>query len=256
MTKLTTSGTYPLTIYDNEVSNELMVRVYNFLLDSKYCVNHYDQNHANWIPRHNAWEIPRTMPAALRLPLAWDEPSLEHRAPIIFELWNTINNKLLDNMFMIDGYPEGMNYMIGISPVASGTRTDGSAGTPNSAWRVYGDGMDREYRARSKAVHRDSNWIESDKYYSVLYFANLEWHPQLYGETLFHSNNDSTGDYTGKYEQDQPRNYPIGDVENMLSPRPGRVAIWDSRYLHQIKPVASYAPETLFGVSFRVKKCN
>ena len=143
--------------------------------------------------------------------------------------------------------------MTGISPLQGITKSNGDPGTPNSAWRVYGDGMDKEYRARSKAVHRDNPFMDDDSCYTLVYFANMEWHPQLYGETLFHGNDNNTGDFTGKYEQDQPRNFPIGDIENVVAPRPGRIMVWDSRYLHQIKPAALYAPENLLAISFRLK---
>lgn len=144
--------------------------------------------------------------------------------------------------------------MTGISPVQGIPRPDGSPGRQGVGWRVYADGMDREFRARTKAVHRDSIYLDDDSNYTLVYFANPEWHPQLYGETLFHSDDATTGDYTGKYEDDQPRGYPIGDVENVVAPRPGRIMMWDSRYLHQIKAVAKYAPNNLLVVSFRIKR--
>jgi hypothetical protein len=246
-------GSYDLEIFDNEISPLLINKVYDFLLDSEYCVNFYDQNHCNWYPRKNVWHIPREKPAGLRLPLAWDENSLGYRAPIVYELWQNISS-LLDHKYTISGTPESMNYMVGISPLQGITRSDGSPGAPNSAWRVYGDGMDREYRARSKAVHRDNPFMDDDQDYTLVYFANPEWHPQLYGETLFHSDEADTGDFTGKYENDQPRNFPIGDVENVVAPRPGRIMIWESRYLHQIKPAALYAPDPLLVISFRIRK--
>ena len=252
MTITNKAGTYSLTVIDNEIDLDLRQRVWDYLLDSEYCVNHYDQNHSNWYPRENKWHIPRERPAALRCPLAWDELSLENRAPVVFELWHKINS-LLDNKFTIGGVPESMNYMTGISPLQGITKSNGDPGTPNSAWRVYGDGMDKEYRARSKAVHRDNPFMDDDSCYTLVYFANMEWHPQLYGETLFHGNDNTTGDFTGKYEQDQPRNFPIGDIENVVAPRPGRIMVWDSRYLHQIKPAALYAPENLLAISFRLK---
>jgi hypothetical protein len=252
MTTINKPGTYSLDVIDNEIDFDLRQRVWNYLLDREYCVNHYDQNHSNWYPREDRWHIPRERPAALRCPLAWDEPSLERRAPVIYELWNKING-LLDNKFTIGGIPESMNYMTGISPLQGITKSNGQPGAENSAWRVYGDGMEKEYRARSKAVHRDNPFMDDDTAYTLVYFANLEWHPQLYGETLFHSNTADTADFTGKYEQDQPRNFPIGDVENVVAPRPGRIMVWDSRYLHQIKPVAFYAPENLLAISFRLK---
>jgi len=247
------SGSYELWVADDEIDHNLQVNVWNFLLDSEYHVNHYDQSHSNWYPRENRWHIPRDRPAGLRCPMAWDESSLERRAPVVHKLWKHIN-ALFDNEYTIEGIPESMNYMIGISPLQGITRANGEPGTLNSAWRVYGDGMDKEYRARSKAVHRDNPFMDQEGFYTLVYFANMEWHPQLYGETLFHSDKADTGDFTGKYEQDQPRNFPIGDVENIVAPRPGRIMLWESRYLHQIKPAAVYAPENLLAISFRIKK--
>lgn len=252
MPTITKPGTYELKIIDNEVETELQHSVWQHLLSQEFCVNFYDQNHCNWYPADDRWEIPRTKPAALRCPLAWDEASLEHRHPQIYKLWQTID-QLTDHRFDIMGVPEGMNYMTGISPLQGITKSDGSPGAPNSAWRVYADGMEKEYRARSKAVHRDNPFLDDESCYTLVYFANPEWHPQLYGETLFHGNDSTTGDFTGKYEKDQPRNFPIGDVENVVAPRPGRIMLWDSRYMHQIKPAASYAPQNLLAISFRLK---
>lgn len=255
MSCLVKPGIYDLKVYDNEIDVKQQQEVFDFLLDSEYCVNFYDQNHCNWYPRSDRWEMPRTKPAGLRLPLAWDDLSLKHRAPVVYELWTKMQT-FLDGRYVIEGIPESMNYMTDISPLSGIPRSDGSPGAPNSAWRVYGDGIDREYRARSKSVHRDNPFLDDDTAYTLVYFANTEWHPQLYGETLFHGNDSSTGDFTGKYEQDQPRNFPIGDVENVVAPRPGRIMIWDSRYMHQIKPAASYADMPLMVISFRVKKVS
>jgi hypothetical protein len=255
MKTINKTGTYPLTVIDDAIDLNLRQHVWDFLLDSEYCVNHYDQNHSNWYPRENRWDIPRTRPAALRLPIAWDEQSLEHRANIVHQLWKCID-QATEHKFAITGVPESMNYMTGISPLQGITKSNGDPGAPNSAWRVYGDGMEKEYRARSKAVHRDNPFMDIDSYYTLVYFANMQWDPQLYGETIFHSNDADTGDFTGKYEQDQPRNFPIGDIEHVVAPRPGRVMLWDARYLHQIKPAASYAPENLMAIVFRLQLIN
>lgn len=246
------TGSYELSVIDQGVPTVLQKQVWEFLLDQEFCVNFYDQNHSNWYPRKNYWHIPRTKPAALRCPLAWNEQSLEHRANPIYQLWQHICT-ITNDRFVINGVPESMNYMTGISPLSGITKANGDAGAPNSAWRVYADGMAKEYEARSKAVHRDNPFTHDASCFTMVYFANPEWHPQLYGETLFHSDDSDTGDFTGKYEQDQPRNFPIGDVENVVAPRPGRIMFWDSRYLHQIKPAALYAPENLLVISFRLQ---
>jgi hypothetical protein len=252
MTKLIKQGTYPLTVYDNEISDELADEVFNFLLDSEYCINFYDPPHSLWYPRKNTLVTPRNLPGTLRCPLAWDAGSLKHRAPPVYKLWEQIV-KITDNKFTLEGVPEGMNYNQGISPLSTIPKPDGTPGTPNSAWRVYGDGLDHEFRARTKTIHRDSSLVDDDTNFTLVYFANRVWHPQFYAETLFHSNDSDTGDFTGKFDSDQKRNYPIGDIENVVAPRPKRFMIFDSRYLHQLKPCAHFTPEKTMAIVFRIK---
>lgn len=253
--KIDKTGTYHLSYYDNEVSEELQHEVTNFLLDSEYCVNFYDHSHSLWNPRTDTWTTPRTLPSQPRLPLAWDQLSLEHRAPAVYKLWQRLD-AILDNQYEIAGIPEGMSdYMTGISPLSSITKPDGSPGTPNCGWLVYGSGNERELRGRTKSVHRDNPFLDKDEYFNLVYFANAEWFPQFFGETLFHSDDTSTGDYTGRWTSDQKRNFPIGEVENVIPIKPGRFMLFDARYLHQVKPSAHYAPNIL-GVVFRLRKVS
>lgn len=245
------TGTYSLSIFDNKIAPELQQRVTDFLLDSEYCVNFYDPGHSLWNPRTDTWTTLRTHPSQPRLPLAWDELSLEHRAPVIHELWVEINS-ILDNQYIIEGVPEGMGYMTGVSPLSGLTKPDGTSGKPNCAWRVYGSGNERELRTHTKSIHRDSPFLDRDDYFDLVYFANSEWHPQFYGETLFHGDVADTGDYTGRFEKDQNRQFPIGEVENVVAIKPGRFMIFDARYMHQLKPSAYYAPNIL-GIVFRLQ---
>jgi hypothetical protein len=254
MSRIDKHKTYNLSVFDKEIDQDLQTEVYEYLLDSEYCVNFYDHNHSLWYPRENKWITPRTMPGALRLPLAWDEQSLEHRSPIVYKLWLAISASL-DNKFEIAGTQEGLNYMTGISPLSGMTRVDGTPGRPNCGWRVYGSGHAQElgFKARTKSVHRDSVDMNEHRDYTLVYFANQEWHPQYYGETLFHSNDNITGDHTSKFTPDQPREFPIGEAENFVAPMPGRFMLYDGRYLHQVKPVAHYSPEPTMGVVFRIR---
>lgn len=251
MSKIDKTGTYHLSVYDNEISQDLQDRIYDFLINSEYQVNFYDPPHSKWYPKDDVWVTERNWPSQPRLPLAWDEHSLADRAPVIHELWTAIN-QVLDNKFEIEGVPEGMHYMTGISPLSSLDKPDGTPGKPNSAWRVYGSGNERELRARTKSIHRDCPYLDKDCYFDLVYFANKEWYPQYYGETLFHSD-DPTGDFTGRFEQDQARNFPIGDPEAVVTPRSRRFMLFDARYMHQVKPAAHYAPNML-GVVFRLRR--
>lgn len=253
MSKLDKSGSYLLAVYDNEIDSMLQHQVTEFLLDSEYCVNFYDHSHSLYYPRDDRLETPRNWPSQPRLPLAWDEISLEHRANPIYVLWKAIN-QVLGDQYIIDGVQEGMpNYMTGISPVDCLPKANGTPGKEGCAWRVYGSGNERELRARTKSIHRDSPFLDKKDYFNIVYFANTEWHPQFYGETLFHGNNNITGDYTGRFDSDQARDFPIGEVENVVAPLPGRFMIFDARYLHQVKPAAHFAPQPILGVVFRAK---
>lgn len=252
MSKLVKQGSYNLEVYDDEIDESLQREVTDFLMDSEYCVNFYDPSHSTWNPRTDTWSFSRTRPSQPRLPIAWDEESLKTRGPAIHKLWLAIN-KALFNLYDLSGVPEAMpNYMTGISPLSGLPKPDGSLGKPNCAWRIYGSGNERELRGRTKSIHRDSPVLEDDRNVNIVYFGNAEWYPQFYGETLFHSNDPSTGDFTGKFEQDQPRNYPIGEVENVVAPKAGRFMVFDARYLHQVKPAANYAPN-IMGVVFRAR---
>lgn len=251
MSKIDKSGTYHLSVYDDEISQYLQCRVYDFLINSEYQVNFYDPSHTKWYPKDDRWVTERNWPSQPRLPLAWDEYSLKDRAPVIYELWTEISH-VLGHQYEIDGVPESMQYMTGISPLSGIDKSDGTPGKPNSGWRVYGSGNERELRGRTKSIHRDCPYLDKDGYFNLVYFANQEWFPQYYGETLFHSN-DPTGDFTGRFEPDQPRNFPIGDPEAVVTPKSRRFMLYDARYMHQIKPAAHYAPNIL-GIVFRLRR--
>ena len=251
MTCITKAGTYKLEVYDNEISKELQSEIWEHLLDCEFCENFYDHSHSIWTPRTDTFYTPRTRPAGARLPIAWDDQSLQARDPVVYKLWLEIN-KILENSYTIEGIQEGMNYMTNISPLPGITKPDGSPGTPGIGWRIYCSGNEREPGARTKAIHRDNPFVDQDQYFNIVYFPNQEWHPSWYGETLFHGNDATTGDYTGRYQPDQKRNFPIGDVENVVEPRPGRFMVYDARYLHQHKPTAENSFLNI-GLVFRCK---
>lgn len=251
MTCTVKPGTYKLEVFDKEIPEDLQTEVYEHLLDSEYCLNFYDHPHSLWNPRTDTLTTPRTLPSQPRLPIAWDEQSLEHRDPIVYKLWLEID-KVTGGVYTIEGIQEGMNYMTGISPLSSITKADGTPGTPNCAWRVYGSGNEREPRARTKSIHRDNPDLNEDRFFNIVYFANAEWYPSFYGETLFHGNESTTGDYSGRFHKDQPRKQPLGEVENIVEPRPGRFMVFDARYLHQVKPASEFAMP-IMGIVFRCK---
>ena len=107
------TGTYSLEVWDNQVSDRMQDEIYNYLMDSEYFANFYDPPFSTYKPRKNEWQTPRTMPAAVRLPMAWDEVSLQERHPLIHALWKYLSKQILSNNFIIGGEGEAMLIMQG-----------------------------------------------------------------------------------------------------------------------------------------------
>jgi hypothetical protein len=243
---------YDIYVYDDKISEELQVKVWKYVLDSKFYSIFYDPPAVMWDPRTKTYgPQSREYPSVHRLPLAWDINSLKNRSPIISELWEYINKNVLDNKYEINGKAENITkYMTGISPVY---KTDKNLG---SGWRVYLAARGDEFHCRTKAIHRDNPVLDHNGYYTLVYFANPRWFPSWYCETIFFNNDpdEKTGDYTGLWESDQPRNHAIGDSEKVIIPSPGRIMLFDSRYLHSVKGSALYAEELVYAVVFRLRK--
>ena len=238
-----------LKVFDNQVPKDLMERTWEYVLDEEYHVTFYDPPASKWYPRTKTYLSPDTnYPSTHRCPLAWDDKSLEERSPRIFELWQHINNNVLDGKFEIEGKAEGMpNYMTGISP------RYGEKGTPGIGWNVYIHGIDNWLRKRPKAIHRDNHKPEEAGYYTLVYFSNIVWYPSYFGETIFWADAPDTGDHTGFIDKDQDRGFPIGPASNVVSPLPGRFMLYDSRYLHGTKPVHVSSEHQLYGIVFRLR---
>jgi hypothetical protein len=235
--------TYPVQIFDDTIDVNLHNHVYAYMQQQTWHVRWYDPPHSDYVPATNQYtHPPRQRPSTHRKPMAWNEISLSEQHPIVFELWENLN-RVLDNQFIINGDAEWMSYSEKLPENERG-------------WRVYANGFGREYEIRSKAIHRDSNHIDRDDLFTLVYFMNATWDPQFYGETVFYNEDPekATGDYTRKYEKDQSREWPIGWAHTVVSPRPGRFMLYDSRALHSIRPCALYAPEHMQGMVFRLQR--
>lgn len=244
-----------LYVFDDEVPKSLQKEVYENMLDMEFHVNWYDSPASRYYPRTKEYDHSKKNPSVHRCPLAWDDESLSHRAPVVYKLWEHIRDNVLtkvsDTAFEIEGRAEGMpNYMRGISP------RYGERGTDGIGWNVYFHGIENYNLKKPKAIHRDNHRPEKDGYYTLVYFANDEWYPSDFGETIFWGSDPErkTGDYTGRYESDQKRDFPIGPAVATVSPLPGRFMLYDSRFLHGTKPCHPRAKEMLYGLVFRISK--
>jgi hypothetical protein len=181
-----------------------------------------------------------------------DEYTLKTHHPIIFDLWQKINQSL-NNEFEIAGIPEGLPAEKREPKWAAPPTKD-----PNikQGWRVYANSQPNEYYKRSHGVHRDQPNLDIDNTFTLLYIANPEWYPTWYAENVFYPDDNTTGDFQQFQVGAQQREFGIGwgDNAKFVSPRPGRIILFDSRQLHTTRPSAIWAKEDRKAIVFRLRK--
>ena len=231
---------YPYEIIDNKIPFLLRNKVWNYIRKMEYyVVSKQIQNNfksIKYIPENNKKEYLQFSNNQFMHRTVFGNDELDlHNHPIILELWNKIN-EILENKFVIDGEPEGI------------------AGS-NNKWRIYVNGQPNENIKRSHTVHRDTSKINEENYFTLLYIANPVWYPTWFGEIIFYESDESSEDkqqFQNGYGQS--RNFGVGTPYAIISPKPGRIILYDSRTLHTTRPTAVWSEEMRFAVAFRLRK--
>jgi hypothetical protein len=257
---------YDIQTFDSVFTEDQRDQYWNYIENQIWHVYwkplSYVNESYNYVPaKEKRW---RTIDPARLIPnmimpragFASDLHSLQNNHPVLFDLWTRINN-VLGNEFEIAGDPEGFASDGNGDPqwVVPPTQDP----TMEQGWRVYANAQPTETVKRSHGVHRDCIDLEKDGYYTCLYFANPIWYPSWFAENIFYPNDESTDDnqqYQGIYKDNQNRGYGIGwgDEGKTVSPKPGRILIYDSRTLHTTKPTASWAKTMRKAIAFRIRK--
>lgn len=247
-------------IHDNMVSAELHNQVYNYLLQCKW--------HQKWTQVkgelqlrtpgdwNDSWINAATVRPMLGQPrtlFGSDEASTKKKHPLIAHLWSEINSRL-GNCYAITGVDEGMAWRD--YPIPSPEDPNLSRG-----WRVYANATPHDMITLGGYIHRDNFNLDDDSSVSMLWIGSLEWFPS-WGSELFLYPEDPNG-LTGDHQQfnngagQQRRNFQIGwqDDGKMITMRPNRLIIYDSRTLHSTQP-SKHRHNTIMNmrVVFRARK--
>lgn len=237
-----------IQVLDDKISDTLRNDVWEYLKDQSWSVYVRKTKEVfKFIPRQVGYDFPIKlehsiygvkMPRAL---LAQDADSLKSNHPLIDELWNEIN-AALGNEYTITGTPEG----------ASGS---------SIGWRVYVNAQPKEWIKRSHGVHRDTTDLTDETTATILYIVNPIWYPTWFAENIFYSEDPEglTGDhqqFQKMYPLWQSRDFKVGWPEMIVSPKPGRLIIYDGRSLHTTRPASEWCPNDVMrlAVAFRVRK--
>lgn len=243
-------------VHDNFIDEKFHHEVYDYLMDCHWTQHWHPLPREFQIYRPNDWDdgwvgagsIQRKLsqPRAL---FAVDEPSLEERHPIIWELWKRINAQL-GNCYAITGSAEGMPITDSVfqgdpnpvHPSLLPRPLTADPSLPNEGWRVYANATPHDLINLGGYIHRDTPDLSDETSVTILWIASKEWYPS-WGSTLSLFPEDPEG-LTGDHQQfntgagQQHRNFQIGwqDEGKTISMRPGRLILYDGRTLHTTEP--------------------
>jgi len=242
--------TYDVRSFDNIVPDDLRWRVWDYMIRQDFHATRKDVSYPDvgsviyYKPIDNKKEyMDDTIPSVNnqymhRTVFGANEQDLINDHPVISELWDTIN-KQFNNEFIIDGDPEGI--------------ADSKMKYPYA--NVYVNAQPSETIKRSHGIHRDTIELNKEGYYTLLYIANLQWYPTWMAENVFYSNDESTGDIQ-QFQKGlgQSRGFNVGYPFAIVSPKEGRIILYDGRALHTTKPAAPWAEQMRYAIVFRIRK--
>lgn len=260
---------YEINIHDNLIPDALRKEVWKYIQNQTWYATwkatvptpHVIHTYVPSVDKERGWAL--TVPP--RNPTQWmhrtcfasDEHGLEQNHPVIWELWKAINNSL-GNQYSITGTPEEMSL-----PETHEWKSWEAPATqdPNleQGWRVYTNGQPNESIKRSHGIHRDTINLSDQDTCTLLYVANLEWYPSWFAECVFYDNDPEgeVGDhqqYQKQVAHTQGRDFNMGWADKVVSPKPGRIIVYDGRTLHTTRPSAVWANDLRKVVAFRVRK--
>jgi hypothetical protein len=230
-----------IEVHDDLLDPEFHLEVYNYLIDQPWYIawcavpgelqihkpNTWDDSWVQSGLHHRQMELSRCM-------FGSDEASIEKKHPLIWKLWQKINQRLGDK-YTIAGIPEGMFWKD--VPVPA---TQDPALAPG--WRVYANASPTAMVSHGWDVHRDNSNLLDETSVTIIWMASLEWYPTWGGEIHFYPEDPEglTGDHQqfniGAFRQN--RNFQIGwpDEGRSVCLKPNRLLVYDGRALHGNRP--------------------
>ena len=180
-------------------------------------------------------ELSQSRRSIMRHPLGIDNNTTSQRHPIIYKLWQSINDKLFDGCADLNGIPESIGGLGGPAYFFSDGENffekynwDQSAA---SKWTCYLNTKSAGDRTILKNgigyAHRDSGpgYEEATNYATILFCTNEKWLPSWGGEYVFYGDED-TGEVHPNY------GYNIGYPNKIVGHKPGRIIVYRHDQTH------------------------
>lgn len=221
---------YTVIPFDNKIPQELHEAVYEYL---QTCDWHARFRH---VPDSNDYkkdlEPYIAKKTAYRVSFGTGYESLQEHTPIA-ALFDYINKALFGNKFELVGKPLGM---LPVDAYPEKEFEDCLADRDLKGSVAFMQAEPFETVKRSRVPNRDwdSSSLDSDRFYTITFVANLKWNPVWHSEVFYYEDNDSW-------------------LSTFTPNIPGRVMLHDSRVLHTEKPTSVLAEEPAQRINFRVK---
>lgn len=229
---------YKVIPFKNQVPQEIHKAVYDYL---QTCEWHARLRHCpvgDIKPQDCKKDLTPyiTKKTAYLAPFGRNYTELQDHAPIA-TLFDYVNNNVFGGKFELAGKPLGSGPM---PDVLDKEWDDYLAEKDHAGHVVYMEAQPYETVKRSRVPKRDwdNTPLDSDKFYTITFNANLEWNPVWHSEVYYYDDaEDGSADWL-----------------NCFSPNlPGHIMLHDSRVLHTSKPTSVLAKEVSQRVCFRVK---
>jgi len=249
--------TVDVNIYDNIIPEDFRKEIWNYINSQPWTATWkpYNSYTSQYIPNEETFMAKSHKVMTVRDPnmfmhraaFAREESELIEKHPIIWQLWEMINEQL-GNKYEIKGVPEG---------IAQLEHPDVPYEADDRGWRVYCNAQLDETIKRSHGAHRDTKDVNDPTTRTILYVANLAWYPTWFAECVYYP--DDLEGVTGDHQQyhakfgAQSRNFNVGWAEKIVSPVPGRIISYDGRTLHTTRPTAIWAEGMRKVIAFRVR---
>lgn len=242
-------------VYDGLISTELQHEVHEYALNHTWysALRHNCDYDATIDPLNT--ELGEGERGIIRHPYGNSTDMVKTRHPLIYKLFQEINDKVLGGKADIDGIKEDIGGLrSGKNVYSDGQNFFEKYDYDNTikGWTCYMNAKSQSPKKSLKPgigyIHRDSGPDYADKtnYATVLFVTNPKWLPSWGGEYNFFGDDLDGAEIHSKY------GYPIGFPTNIVGHKPGRIIVYRHDQNHISLRIAPDAEGMPVRIAFRV----
>lgn len=245
-----------VNVYDGLISQEMQDEVHQYVLNHTWysALRHHCDYDPSVNPLNN--QLGEGERGIIRHPFGNSTEMVKTRHPLIYNLFQLINDKVLEGKANIDGIKEDISGLqSGKNVYSAGQNFFQKYDYDNTirGWTCYmnaksGGVAKKSLKNGMGFIHRDSgpNYVNTTNYATVLFVTNPKWFPSWGGEYNFFSDDSDHCEVHPKY------GYNIGFPEKIVGHKPGRIIVYRHDQTHISMRIAAEAEGMPTRIAFRV----